>query len=87
MHLYGHFHLLFFHIILHTDMAKVYGKMHEKRTKQGRAEDFIIGVVLTLFACQERDILFIATPKFPNAIPNFRLFGVALRIRCGTRPI
>ena len=65
----------------------VYGKVQEKRTKQGRAEDFIIGVVLTLFACQERDILFIATPKFPNAIPNFRLFGVALRIRFANRTI
>ena len=40
-------------------------------------KDFQIGVVLTLFA---REI-------FLSAKPNFRLFGAALRIRCGTKEL
>ena len=48
--------------------------------KKGRAEDFLIDVALTLLAREVRKFFLIATP-------NFLLFGEALRIRCGARPI
>ena len=50
--------------------------------KQGRAEDFKIGVAITLL-----NIFLSASPKFLSATPNFLLFGVALRSGCGARPI
>ena len=51
---------------------------------QRRAEDFRIGVALTLFA---RKFFLPPQPELLSTTPNFRIFGVALRIRCGVRSV
>ena len=50
------------------------------RSIRGRADYFRIDVALAFFASETHEIIFSATP-------NFRLIGVALRIRCGAREI
>ena len=55
--------------------------------RQERAEDFRIGVALTLFALEACEIFLSDTPKFLTATPSFRLVGVALRIKCSARAI
>ena len=47
-------------------------------SRQGRAEDFQIGVTLIYLARE-------ACENFASATPNFWLLGVALRMRCGAK--